>query len=348
MSNTSPIEPGFDPQPIALTRFTRMFNAQLRSEQKSPRTIQAYEYTFTRFARWFETIEGREPLFGDFTVGRVRMFLSDTMDVPKWAGHRYIPQGQPDQKISSATLHQYARNLKTFGLWFEREGYVDRNPLYALRMPRLTRRELVPLTEDEQRVLLKTYSDTIPTECRLRAIFLLLLDTGLRLAELTGLQDRNVDLDAGYVRVLGKGRKERSVPFGHLTEKVLRKYAEFFRPDPASPLVTTFFLSPDGYPMTPKAVTMLFQRARSRTGIARLHPHLLRHTYAIRAQEQDMPTITLQHYMGHSSPEMTERYVHAAQSERLKRARGHSPIDQFAARDRELIQGTTPPRKRRR
>jgi integrase/recombinase XerC/integrase/recombinase XerD len=60
---------------------------------------------------------------------------------------------------------------------------------------------------------------------------------------------------------------------------------------------------------------MVFARARRRTGIRRLHAHLLRHTYGIRAQENEMPTITLQHYMGHSSSKVTERYVHAAQSE---------------------------------
>jgi integrase len=77
---------------------------------------------------------------------------------------------------------------------------------------------------------------------------------------------------------------------------------------------------------------MVFARARRRTGIKRLHAHLLRHTYGIRAQENDMPTITLQHYMGHTSSKVTERYAHAAQSEKLKRARGFSPIDLLGVR----------------
>ena len=91
---------------------------------------------------------------------------------------------------------------------------------------------------------------------------------------------------------------------------------------------------------------MIFARARLRAGITRLHSHLLRHTYGIRAQEGDMPTITPQHSMGHPSSKVTERYVHAAQSERLKRARGYSPIDQWGFRVKQLNRRTDNRRRR--
>ncbi len=116
------------------------------------------------------------------------------------------------------------------------------------------------------------------------------------------------------------------------TEKVTRKYVTFFRPDPVNPRIDQFLLSSEGYPLTEKGLEMVFARARRRTGIARPHAHLLRHTYGIRAQEGGMPTITLQPYMGHTSSKVAERYAHAAQSEKLKRARGFSPIDQLGLR----------------
>lgn len=162
--------------------------------------------------------------------------------------------------------------------------------------------------------------------------FFLMLDTGLRLFEVIHLKDDHVDLDEGVLRVMGKGRKERSIPFGHTAEKVLRRCVIFFRPDPATPNCDEFFLPPDGYPLTQKAFYMVFVRARQRTAIARLHPHLLRHTYGIRAQENDMSTMTLPHYLGHSSSKVTERYVPAAQSEKLERARSYSPVDQLRLR----------------
>jgi integrase len=194
------------------------------------------------------------------------------------------------------------------------------------------RTAIAALSEAEERALLGAYDDNNPTECRLKAIFLLMLDTGMRCAELTGLTLENLDLDGGFLLVMGKWRKERSIPFGFTTERLLRKYVTFFWAQPALPSVDALFLSPDGYPLTYTAVKMIFTRAAKRSGIERLHPHLLRHTFGIRAQENGMPTITLQHYMGHSSSKVTERYAHAAQSERLKRARGYPPIDQLGLR----------------
>ena len=216
----------------------------------------------------------------------------------------------------------------------EAEGYVERHPLGTLKLPRVEQKQLVPLSVEEERQLIDTYNDNNPNDCRSKAIFLLMLDTGLRLAEVINLQAENVDLDNGFLLVMGKGRKERSVPFGFTTERALRKYVAFFRADPGNPKFGELFLSPDGFPLTDKALKMVFARARKRTGIQRLHAHLLRHTYGIRAQENDMPTLTLQHYMGHSSSKVKERYAHAAQSEKLKRARGYSPIDRLGLKIR--------------
>lgn len=311
---------------LALSGYRRLYETQLRSERKSPKTIDAYNYALTKFENYFTTENGRPATLADFTVLQVRLFLVAAQSRPKWEGHPYLAKAT-DATISGATVHHYVRGLKTFGSWLAAEGFIPSHPLATLKAPKVEEKQLVPLSEEEERKLIETYDDNNPNDCRSKAIFLLMLDTGLRLGEVIHLEEPNVDLDSGFVLVMGKGRKERSVPFGFTTEKVLRKYATFFRPDPANPHFTEFFLSPDGYPLTDKALKMVFDRARRRTGIRRLHAHLLRHTYGIRAQENDMPTITLQHYMGHSSSKVTERYAHAAQSEKLKRARGYSPVD---------------------
>lgn len=321
---------------LPIRGFARLYQAQLKSERKSPKTIQAYDYALIRFQRWFEGCYHRIPLLSDFTAPTVRLFLADAMDRPKWEGHPFLER-ETDARVSGSTIHQYVRSLKTFGQWLEREEYAALNPLRSVRLPKLEEKELVPLTEEEERLLLGSYDDNNATECRIKAIFLVMLDTGLRLSETVNLRDEAVDLEHGFLVVVnGKGGKTRSVPFGFTTERVLRKYLTFFRASPATPAIDRFFLSPDGYPLTDKALTMVFARARKRTGIQRLHAHLLRHTYGIRAQENDMPTITLQHYMGHSSSKVTERYTHAAQSERLKRARGYSPVDQLHIRVRSI------------
>jgi site-specific recombinase XerD len=328
-------EEGPDPT-LPLKGHLRLYQAHLRAERKSPNTIAIYGHVLAKFERWFELTYGKPPALANFTRDQVRFFLVAAQDKVKWDGHPFL-EGVTSQPISAATLHNYVRTLKTFGAWLAREGYTAMNPLEGLRLPKMDQKQLQPLTEDEERQLLDTYNDNNPNDCRTKALFLLMLDTGLRLAEVVHLQDEDVDLDNGFLLVMGKGRKERSVPFGFTTEKVLRKYVTFFRPEPANPNFGEFFLSPDGYPLTAKALKMVFDRARKRTGIRRLHAHLLRHTYGIRAQENDMPTITLQHYMGHSSSKVTERYVHAAQSEKLKRARGYSPVDQLRIRVKQPL-----------
>jgi site-specific recombinase XerD len=327
--------------PLPLKGFLRLYETDLRAERRTAKTIATYGYVLAKFSQWYTAEYGEAPTLAAMTVTQVRLFLVAVQEKPKWQGHPTLA-GVTEAKLSSATLHIYARTLKTFGGWLAREGHLPADPLRTLRLPKVDQKQLVPLTEEEERTLLSTYDENNPGDCRSKAIFLLMLDTGLRLAEVAQLQLANVDLDNGFLLVMGKGRKERSVPFGYTTEKVLRKYVTFFRPDPATPGIGEFFLSPDGYPLTERALPMVFARARKRTGIKRLHAHLLRHTYGVRAQEGDMPTITLQHYMGHSSSRVTERYVHAGQSEKLKRARGYSPIDRLGVRVKQR-----PPRTKR-
>jgi site-specific recombinase XerD len=327
-----------------LAGFYRLYEAQLRAERKSPKTIRIYNEALGKFARWFEASYSRPAVLGDFNAVEARLFLADALGRRKYEGHPTL-EGTTRETLSVSTVHQYTRGLKTFGAWLEREGYAAVHPLRTLRLPRLDERQLQPLSEEEERRLLGCYDDNNPTECRLKAIFLLMLDTGLRCGELTDLTLENLDLEGGFLLVMGKGRKERSIPFGFTTERLLRKYVTFFRPPPALPSIDAVFLSPDGYQMTYTAMKDIFTRAAKRSGIARLHPHLLRHTFGIRAQESGMPTITLQHYMGHSSSKVTERYAHAAQSERLKRARGYSPIDQLGLRVKQVRPGSNGKRR---
>lgn len=203
-----------------------------------------------------------------------------------------------------------------------------------LALPKLHERELQPLTPDEETRLLEAYSDAKPDECRNKAIFMLLLATGLRKSELISLQDAAVNTDEGFITVWGKGRRQRSIPFGYKTGWVLQRYRLLYRPEPATPAVEAFFLTQDGYPLTENTIDMLFRRAKRKAHIERLHPHLLGHTYGTRSAELGIPTLTLQRFMGHSQPTVTERYSHVALSERIKRERSYDHLDQLNVRVR--------------
>lgn len=248
------------PRDLPLRGYVRLYEASLKGENKSPKTIQVYLYVLGRFHDWLEASYGATPVLAYFTLNHVRLFLAAALERPKWDGYPFMRPAS-DKHISSSTLHQYVRTLKTFGSWLAREGYTPTHMLYVLRLPKVEEKQLVPLTEEEERQLIGSYDDNVAADCRIKAIFLLMLDTGLRLSELVHLQDANVDLDHGFLLVMGKGRKERSVPFGYTTERVLRKYVTFFRPQTALPNIGEFFLSPDGHPLSKKALEMVFVRA---------------------------------------------------------------------------------------
>ena len=175
-----------------------------------------------------------------------------------------------------------------------------------LGLPKLEEREPQPLIPEEEIRLIESYSERKPVERRNKAIMMLMLSTGLRRAELVRLKDANVNLDEGFITVWGKGRRQRSIPFGYKTGWLLQRYRLLVRPDLALPRVDSFFLTVDGYSITERAIDMIFARARKRTGIARLHPHLLRHTYGTRSSELATPTLTVQRITGHSQPTVTE------------------------------------------
>ena len=203
------------------------------------------------------------------------------------------------------------------------------NDIAHSQTPKLEEPELRPLTAEEIVRLLGSVSDREPSGCRTKAILMLMLSTGIRRSGLVGLKDSDVNLEEGFVTVWGKGGKQRSIPFGYRTGWILQRYRILHCPTPQGPLVNGFFLTLSGRPLTIATLDMLFRRVRETSGVSRLHPHLLRHTYGARSAELGIPTLTLQRFMGHSQPSMTERYSHFALSDRLKRERAYDHLDRL-------------------
>jgi site-specific recombinase XerD len=310
---------------ITLTKALSLYEAANRARNLSPRSVAWYRDRLTPFLQHLETQLGREPALADFTVPAFRLFILEKQASRKYEDHHY--KRPLDEGPSSAYVHGFYRGVRAFSTWLFEEGLMPANVMAPLKLPRLDEKELHPLTPDEELSLLNAYSELKPGECRDKAIFMLLLSTGLRRAELIGLKDAEVNLEEGFITVWGKGRKQRSIPFGFKTGWVLQRYRLLHRPDPATPAVETFFLSRDGYSLTEASLQMVFRRARDRSGVRRLHPHLLRHTYGTRSSEMGIPTLTLQRFMGHSQPNVTERYSHVAASEKLKRDRSFDHLD---------------------
>ncbi len=171
-----------------------------------------------------------------------------------------------------------------------------------------------------------------PSDARNQTLFMILLDTGLRIGELVHLKMEDVHMDEGYLKVLGKGKKERIVPIGNNAQKVLQRYLFRFRPKPINPVVQNVFLSQSSNPLTENSMKLMFTRLAKRSGVCRLHAHLCRHTFATRFLINGGDVFTLQQILGHSTLEMVSRYVNLASSHIAIQHQKYSPLDRINLR----------------
>ena len=273
----------------AIERFLRHLD---RERNASAHTVRAYGEDVTQFAGYLRDQVGREPRPQDADHLAVRGFLAALHD----GGIRRVSAAR---KLAA---------LRTFFRYLCREGVLERNPAAAILSPRLERRIPSHLEEDETAALLD-----IPgrddASLRARAILELLYATGIRCAELVGLDLPEVDLDARMVRVLGKGRKERVVPFGsQAREAVLAYLPARARAAPAS---EALFVNRRGGRLTDRSVrSILATRVRQVALAKRISPHSLRHTFATHLLGRGADLRTIQELLGHASLSTTQRYTH--------------------------------------
>lgn len=216
---------------------------------------------------------------------------------------------------------------KGFATWLAEEEYLPSNVFTRIVKPKLPSRVLDVVRPDEVKRLLAACGASTANGGRDLAVVTLFLDTGLRLSELVGLTIEDVHLQDGWQKVFGKGEKERIVPFGTRATKALGRCLSFYRPEEAD--TDSFFVNRDGSPITGNTVKMLFTRFRAKANVPRLHPHLLRHTFATSYLMAGGDVFSLQAILGHTTLEMTRRYVNLASSHVAIQHRRFSPMDRL-------------------
>jgi site-specific recombinase XerD len=158
---------------------------------------------------------------------------------------------------------------------------------------------------------------------------MLMLDTGLRVSEVADARLNHLNLDRRQLKVLGKGQKERIVPFGQRCAQALMRYIQLQRAQPRREEFNHIFLAPDGEPMTRNSLEQVVRRIRIASGITRLHAHLLRHTFAVNFLGNGGDLRTLQLILGHESLVVTQRYLHLSQQLIQARYEDRSPMDKL-------------------
>jgi site-specific recombinase XerD len=214
-----------------------------------------------------------------------------------------------EQKLSPFTIHQRVRVIHTFGAWLNKTGHPNR--LAELQFPKLPRRLIEILTEEEIDRLFNLYNPDTHYGARWQAMLAFFLQSGVRLSEMLGLTRDRLELDKFRARIIGKGDKERYVPFGTKSHQTVSRYFNLFRPKCERPQV---FLNLDGTPPTASTIEHMMSHVRAKTGIEKLHVHLFRHAFATNYLLAGGNVFDLQDILGHEDLGMTRRYVHLAQA----------------------------------
>lgn len=294
-----------------------------RAEDKSPKTISWYSANLKSFRNYLKNKHLSESL-GNIDTKLLREYVLYLLQRKRYESHPCTPA--KTQLLSSATIHGHVRTLRAFFNWLSFEGLNQNNPTKDLKPPKVVRKVISTLSDQEIGDILNTFGSS-STEMRNQTIFMLLLDTGLRISELVNLKMDDVHMDEGYLKVMGKGKKERIVPIGNNAQRVLHRYLFRFRPKLINHIIDNVFLSVNNKPLTENSMKLMFARLSQRSGVYRLHAHLCRHTFATRFLINGGDVFTLQQILGHSTLDMVNHYLHFTSSQITDRHHQYSPID---------------------
>jgi site-specific recombinase XerD len=298
---------------VKLDKLVIHFAQSNKAEGKSAKTISWYSEMLIGFIRFLKSHDYKAVL-SDLDIESVREFIVY----------------EQERGVSPYTVQGKVRALKAFSSWLFREGYTPDNILGDIKLPKVPVMLIQPLTPDEIDQLMEYQNPLTAIGCRDIAILITMIDTGIRLSELCGLNFENAHVEEGYLKVMGKGSKERIVPIGATAQKMLWRYIIHFRPEPLVPVDNNLFLTLDGKPLQPNAVKLLINRWGKKAGVPRLHAHLCRHTFATNYLVHNCGDVfRLQQILGHTSLEMVRRYVHYASTQYLMNGKTLSPFDQM-------------------
>jgi integrase/recombinase XerD len=226
------------------------------------------------------------------------------------------------EKETQLSPRSLARNLVSIRMFYRflvSEGKIESNPARLLGIPKMYQHLPDVLSRDEVEVFLLQPDTHTVLGKRDKAMLELLYATGLRVTELISLKMSNINLEAGYVRTIGKGSKERVVPSGTKAIDSLKEYLKNGRPSLLEKGGFPYlFLNSKGRPMTRQGLWKIIRKYALKAGIAKtVTPHTVRHSFATHLLEGGADLRSVQIMLGHSDISTTQIYTHVAR-ERLK------------------------------
>ncbi len=270
------------------------FLEEIGRENVSPNTVKSYGSDLRQFLEYFTPPGGEPPALAEFDVLKIR----------EWLGDLY------QKNLAAVSLRRKLAAVRMLFQFLVREGRVAVNAARLVRTPKAPQKLPEVASAEQVNGLIDAVASRQverPHPARDRAIFEFLYGCGLRVSELVGLNLEDIDRSERWLRVRGKGRKERQVPFGEKAAQALELY---WKERPVRPDETAVFLNHHGGRLTDRGVRGIVKLyAVALSGDPSLHPHSLRHAYATHLLSDGADLRAIQELLGHARLSNTQKYT---------------------------------------
>jgi len=277
----------------------------LSAARLAPRTVDAYRRDLSHFAAWLD---------GPPAGASAEQLAA------------YVARLRADG-LAATTIARRVAALRSFFRHQVLLGARADNPAAELDLPRRRRALPKTLSPGEVERLIEAAAGTTPRSLRDRALVELLYGAGLRVSEAVGLERAAIDLEGRLVRTIGKGSKERIVPIGREAVEALRRYLARGRPYLDKRHRPELFLNARGGALTRAGAFLILRKLAASAGLEpeRVHPHLLRHSFATHLLEGGADLRSVQEMLGHADLATTELYTHVSDRRRRELYFGAHP-----------------------
>jgi len=281
-----------------------------QTEGSSPHTVEYFRGTLNRFL-WYARREGWPDDARILTQWHIREFLGYVAtEVNRWDKKGNGAESSA-RKASLRTIHHYYSVLRSFFNWAVKEGFLAQSPVAMVKVAKPKDKVIRPYSTEQIKKMLAVCDYDYQHNAKFlgsrnKAIILALLDSGLRVSELANIKLQDIDTDRGWIKVVGKGAKERVVRVGKVSQKALWRYLMYRGESNREEL----WLSEEGKPLQVSGIQSSVDRLKKRAGVNEEGcVHRFRHTFALSFLRADHNPFNLQYLLGHSSLEMVKHYT---------------------------------------